>query len=331
MDLNVAEAMNKAVESLEGVAKSPATEQETSKIDVPNRDAGVEESPAGVEGEEKRDDKVADSGGVENDPLEDELKNVDPELRELLAKSDAEIRKAQLSVFKKMRASHDRRLSEIGEDKKLAEEIKGELSKYGFKADAISINGIKSLLQFDSYLNREPEKVIKELAEKYNLKVVKESEAEEQQEYYSPEEEKILKGQKTLENKIKDLEQRELTRQQEIAYREIDNLKNEKDDRGNLKRPYFDKVLPEMVELSKVNPKLSYHQLYEKAIWINDDIRNQIIESEKQSLIADREAKRKTEVAKAKSVSNQGLKSTPVNLKADSIEEIIKQTIMGIE
>lgn len=61
----------------------------------------------------------------------------------------------------------------------------------------------------------------------------------------------------------------------------VDSFADEKDDRGNLKHPHFDAVLPHLIELYRANPERTMQEAYDMAIWAVPSIRQSLIAAER--------------------------------------------------
>lgn len=61
----------------------------------------------------------------------------------------------------------------------------------------------------------------------------------------------------------------------------VDSFADEKDERGNLKHPHFDAVLPHLIELYRANPDRSMQEAYDMAIWSVPSIRSSLIAAER--------------------------------------------------
>lgn len=64
----------------------------------------------------------------------------------------------------------------------------------------------------------------------------------------------------------------------------VDSFADEKDERGNLKHPHFDAVLPHLIELYRANPERSMQEAYDMAIWAVPSIRASLIAAERTSV-----------------------------------------------
>lgn len=64
----------------------------------------------------------------------------------------------------------------------------------------------------------------------------------------------------------------------------IDTFADEKDAQGKLLHPHFDTVLPQMIELFQANPNRNLHDTYDTAVWMNPQLRNTLIQQERQTV-----------------------------------------------
>jgi hypothetical protein len=64
----------------------------------------------------------------------------------------------------------------------------------------------------------------------------------------------------------------------------IDQFASEKDGQGNLLRPYFDAVLPQMIELFRADPDRDMGEAYQTALWMNQEVRQRLVAAERQTV-----------------------------------------------
>ena len=64
----------------------------------------------------------------------------------------------------------------------------------------------------------------------------------------------------------------------------IDQFADEKDAQGNLLHPHFDAVLPQVIELFQANPNRDLKEAYDAAVWMNPQLRQTLIDRERQSV-----------------------------------------------
>jgi hypothetical protein len=61
----------------------------------------------------------------------------------------------------------------------------------------------------------------------------------------------------------------------------IDNFADEKDQQGNLRYPHFDAVLPQIIDIYKVNPDIDLKTAYSRAVRLNDEVFEQLLQQER--------------------------------------------------
>lgn len=93
-----------------------------------------------------------------------------------------------------------------------------------------------------------------------------------------------LNGQAELRNELQTIRQQEQQTAQAQTLRVtrwgIDNFADEKGPDGRPLRPYFDRVLPQVIELFRADPNRDLNQAYQTAMWMNPEIRAEIQRAE---------------------------------------------------
>jgi hypothetical protein len=283
----------------------------TEQTEVNNSEEGVDTA----EPKEQTQSEVKE-GETPSDDLEEELKNIDPELKEAILNAAPELRESQIKVFKKMRASIDRKHTELGEAKKLAETTKELFKQYGLD-EKKGFDQVKNLIEFEKKLKENPREVVKNLQKMFKIDEEKSGSEEQEIDLDS-----LTDNERILYNKIKKAEDeaklakqeaenfKRLTEkeQQDLILNEIESFRSVTDENGNLKHLYFDDLLPEMERLSTLYPKDNVEKLYNKALRLNDEIQHKI-EEEKRSKEKNFLTKRQEEaLLKAKTINSQSLK-----------------------
>lgn len=297
-------------EAAEVKDETPA--EPTEQTEEKNKDEGVDtaESKAGEPKEE------VEEGETPSDDLEEELKNIDPELKEAILKAPPELRESQIKVFKKMRASVDRKHTELGEAKKLAETTKEFFKQYGLD-EKKGLDQVKNLIELERQLKNNPKETIKTLQNLFKVTEEDKSGSEEEIDLDS-----LTDNERILYNKIKKAEEeaklakqeakkfKELSEkeQNDLILNEIDQFRSASNEDGSPKNPYFDDLLPEMERLSAIYQKDNVEKLYHKALKLNDEIASKI-EEDKRKKEGQFLTKRQEEaLLKAKSINSQSVK-----------------------
>ena len=88
----------------------------------------------------------------------------------------------------------------------------------------------------------------------------------------------------TLRGELQRMQHAEQTARQEWAFRNarqgIDGFADEKSKDGRPLHPHFDAVLPQLIEMFKVNPQRNMVEAYETACWANPEVRKQLLQAE---------------------------------------------------
>jgi hypothetical protein len=107
----------------------------------------------------------------------------------------------------------------------------------------------------------------------------------------------------------------------------IDSFASEKDAQGNLKRPDFDVVLPQIIELFQANPNRDLNEAYQQARWMHPASRERLIAAERQTV---QQQASNSRARQAVRVNARGVTS-PVSKPADangskSLRETLEST-----
>lgn len=283
--------------------------------------------------EEPKEDNIEkeeNEGSVETSPSHEEnsstnLLNIDPNIREFIEKFDEnkkltkkEIETLLVDVNKKIRTNFDRKYTELGEDKKIANEIKKTFGKEKLSNEDIEL--IKVLRNFDTQLSQNPTETIKNLAKTFNVDLKKQEEIKETETFHDEEEDEyfispqIKKKISSLEEKLNKFEsfqkhQNELRAKQIEAEsaKLINDFSNEKNEDGELKHPFFHEVENDMIKLAQADPELlkNLDELYIRAVRFNPITFTKSQEKERQKELS----KKQNEIQKLKKAST----SNPIN------------------
>ena len=305
-------------------------------------EAGTEEKNEGegvetAEPEQEAQSEESEGEEPTDEELEKELKNIDPELREAILSASPELRESQIKVFKKMRAGIDRKHTELGEAKKLAETTKELFKQYGLD-EKTGFNQIKNLVEFEKKLKEDPKAVIKHLQEMFKLND-EQSGSEQEIDLDS-----LTDNERILYNKIKKAEEeaekakkenenfRRLTEkeQQDLVVKEINQFRSAVNEDGSLTNPYFDDLLPEMERLSGIYPNDNVEKLYNKALRLNDEIYQKSLDDKRAKENAFLTKKQEEALKRAKSINSQSLKhKSSSSPQAKSLDDILGDILDG--
>jgi len=319
-------ALNEILGETVEVAETPV--ETSAQEEVENKEAGVDTAEPKKETEETENKEGETPSDSE---LEEELKNIDPELREAILSAPAELRESQIKVFKKMRAGIDRKHTEFGEAKKLAETAKELFKQYGLD-ERKGFDQIRSLVEFEKKLKENPKATIKNLQEMFKVSDEVSGSEEEIDLDSLTDNERILynkirkaedeaKLAKQEAESFKKLGERE---QQDLILKEINSFKSAVSDNGELKNPYFDDLLPEMERLSAIYPNDNVEKLYNKALKLNDEIFEKISEDKRKKETGLLTKRQEEALLKAKSINSQSLKhKSSSSSQAKSLDDVL--------
>jgi hypothetical protein len=272
---------------------------------------------------------------------EEEIKNLDPEMREAIRsiEEDADISaekkdsliKSQISAAKKQRANFDRKHTELGEAKKLAETTKELFKEYGLD-EKRGFGQIKNLIEFEKRLKSDPKAAIKGLKDMFKIDEEEAGSTEEMDLDYATDNERILFNKiKKAEEEAKKAKEEAFNikrvsedREKEEALKEILAFKDKVSDDGSLINPYFDDLLPEMEKLWQLYPNDKIDKLYSKALRLNDELYQKSLEDVEEKVKLRVSIEKQSALAKAKSINSQSFKSksTSGNVQK-SIDDIL--------
>jgi len=92
---------------------------------------------------------------------------------------------------------------------------------------------------------------------------------------------KTLNDVQTLRGELHQMRQQEAAKANaevlKVTRWSIDSFADEKDAQGKPKHPYFDAVLPHMIDLYRANPERDLQQAYDQAIWAVPEIREKLL------------------------------------------------------
>lgn len=329
-------------EALEEIIDSPSEENqdviETDEVESTdeNRETSDEESSDDVEEEEspeeaKPEEDETNENGTQKEPDEDiDLpQNMPKDLRDVLEKINSkEALQSHVDIFKKMEASMQRKSQVLSADRKFAGEIRDVFDEFGQGNIKDKVAVVKNYLNLEKQLEKNPENTLKLI-----MKAIRVDPNEFAEKILDSQDYSMSEGDKKLQQKIELLEDRLSQYETKIKRDDvrqinesIDRFKNQKDDKGNLKHPFFDELVPEMHSLAKANPDLPLDKLYEGAIVLNDGVAAKVenLKKIKQSAV------NKSKIAKIKKISKQNVRSRPSNTKPKDFDAQLRQALDSI-
>lgn len=313
-------------------AEPEKKEEVPAEVKQNSEESGVEEAADDSKTKEETTESEQEGGEEEapSDELDDEFKNLDPEVRDALKKADAETRQAQANAFKKMRASFDKKSTELGQKRKLAETAEQIFQRYGMDP-SVGLSQVEKLIRFEKELEKDPRHVINLLKQKFDIKEEKKSGSDELDESLLTDEEKVLYSKlKNSEKQIEELRRKQEDDAQRIqreeierARREIEAFKSQTNEDGSLKNPYFDELIEDIGRLTDLYPKDNIAKLYERAVRLNDDVYTKSLEDAKKREREKVLREKQEQVNKAKAINSQTAKSSPKTVAKPALDDIL--------
>jgi hypothetical protein len=271
--------------------------------------------------EASQDEQTKEEEGEQELPseIEEELKNIDPSIRDAIVNASAEIKKAQIEAFKKMRSGIDKKHTELGAKKKIAESVEDIFNKYGLNVNR-DFAKIEQFIQFEKQLNKDPRSVVKSIKEMFKIEdeqvgsqkeplIDEDSMTETEKLLYQQIQEANKKTERLLEEnrKVKESTQRQ---EDEKALKEVVAFRNATNEDGTPKNPYFDDLIDDMEDLFLKYPNESVEKIYSRAVRNNDTYFQKMLDDVKIKERVSISKQKEEAVKKAKSVNSQSVKSS---------------------
>ena len=295
---------------------------------------GTEEKQDQSEPEPEVAEEAAEESGEEDDTLEapQHWSQVD---RETFHSLDSEGQDFLLRRHREMEADYTRKTQDISEIRKAVDEYKGDIDLAGLTPG----QAIRNLLAVNKYLRESPQEAVQWIAQSNGVNLQNQNtqdfpEMGEDYDDYSSTDPEV----DTLRQEINMMKQQQLQQSTSQANQEkmrveavIEAFKSQKDTEGNLKHPYFQDLEKEMAVLANAdrmvgkNPDI--HDLYERAVWSNPDVRKKKLSEVQKSESANTRASKKAKLDRARKASSgvRGGTSTTEdagnNLKTLSIKD----------
>lgn len=185
---------------------------------------------------------------------------------------------------------------------------------YNDRKDALTGNGyqnaqayINDLVLIADALDKDPASTIEALKQNYGLNGSQDNALQRQLSELTS---KLNEQQKYLD-----------AQRAESTAREYQEFVNAKDDKGNLKHPYFEDVKGEMFNLFKAGMVKNFEDAYDQAIWRIEGVRNKIIASQTGAKLE----QKATEAQKAKAASFDPTSKKEATPKVLSLREELER------
>lgn len=192
-------------------------------------------------------------------------------------------------------------------------------SVFQSRAERLNKSGInqpqqyfEALAKIDDAINQDPRGTIKTLIEAYGVNLADDNNSEQNQ--LQQKISQLEQGVNSLRGFIANQRQAEL-------HSTVENFVNAKDEAGNPAHPHFDKVFRVMGQLMKSGAATSIQDAYDKAVWLDPEIREKMMAAQSDEAL-------KSKVAEAAIAKEAGFdpKSKAAGIKPElSLEEELAQ------
>lgn len=237
-----------------------------------------------VEEQEPEESPEEDSEDSEEEESLEPLKHWHKEDREVFKTLPREAQEFLLRRDKEFQASATKKQMEVSDIKKALEPVREDLVKYGVSDG----DAIRRLVGAHVRLQENPKEAISWLMQSYGINPSDILGMDEERS--GTRDDAAMREIQDLKNRLKEYENRTLHERQSTLQREIDEFSKDHE--------FFEEVQGEMATIARSftmrgEPAPSLEQLYEKACWMNDDVRNRLIKKRQTE-----EQKRKAEESK---------------------------------
>lgn len=283
-------------ELLESQMEEPAAAPDTEQSPAEN---GVDE---GEQNSQPPVDEYLNAPKSYKKEYADIFKDLSPEWRKYLHERESETEKGfsrlnnQLGSYKFLNDAFTQRQQ--------------KLSGYGINKQQ---EWIEQLIKIEDALESDPAATIKALAEAYGIN--------NENKPSNPQETQYLGKIRQLEQSIGSLQQFVNQSQQESAQKAFESFIGAKDESGASKHPYFEDVREGMSALLSQGAAKDLEEAYEKAVWLNPEVREKVIAQRAQAELQAKAAE--AQKAKAAAFSPKG-KAVPEQTGLSLREELEK-------
>lgn len=304
-------------EAIEGQSKDD-DEGETAPETTEDRAEEAEDGEADGEGDAGAEGEGDGDEGGEEKPAIEIPSDFPADKREALGRLPVDAQKFVLQEWKDMRGDYTRKTQEVAEHRKRIEPLLGVVERFKPYFQALGIppeQSFSTLVQADAYL-RNPnipmdQKVnfVRNFTRDYGIDLAP-PQSEGTPEYVDPQIAAIKQEFSREIGAMREKErQRELREQAEYGARltgEIERFQSDTEADGKPKHPHFDRVKPAMAALLKGGAAVDLSDAYDKAVRMDPELFNQVLEAERKRVSEAEEARRQEAVDKAKKAKTKG-------------------------
>jgi valyl-tRNA synthetase len=226
--------------------------------------------------------------------------------------------KAQEIIAKRESEAH-KRITELGEVAKTAEPIKDVLEPLQRASARMGLppgEGLKLLLAADDYLARDPVSAIQWLAQQSGVDLSRFGSAKSEQAESAPEvsalNQKIAHLERMLSDtsyRIQQREQHELQTQTQSLQSLVDEFAKGKDYWPEIEAEVVAQIRAIKMDNPSMDPKATLEKAHERALKLNDDVRNRLTEAKRKEEEAKKAADTKRKAEEAKRLASMNVRS----------------------
>lgn len=245
---------------------------------------------------------------------------------ETLESDDA--RQLLVDQYKSFQADYTRKTQDIAEVKKALEPISDELSMRGMSEGQY----VRQLTAMDRYLTQNPVDGLQKIMQHYGVSPDQIAGSGEEEDFSDPEVSQLKQQVNELKQQLQQRDQEQQQASQQQIQQQVQEFANEKDEEGNLKRPYFEQLKPAMGGLLQSGHATSLEDAYEQAKWADPKVREELLKEQQRQASQQTEKQRKQKAQKAKkartpssSAPTGGEQEQPKDLRSELDEQLSQQ------
>lgn len=252
------------------------------------------------------------------------------EHKETFSKIPEEHRGFILQRYKEIEGDYTRKSQELAKQRKrydsmdeVFEPVRANLNMQGIDETQL----MRQYLAYHQNLHKDPAGTLKYLAQQYNVNL---GEVAQTEEFIDPEIKQLRDQNLQLNQKISNIETQFTQSHTEQAQVTLDNFVSEKNEKGELKHPYYNEVRPMMGRLLASGDAEDIYKAYEMATRANPATHQKVIDKQIQEQVRERLKKQNEEQRlKAKKANPSALtpsSSSSAGKVALTLEEELEKT-----
>lgn len=280
--------------------EAPQTESAPDDDQVGDEAASLDEDADTTDDEEASE--TAESEESASQPTVEPPQDWPKDWTEKFAKlPDDESRQLLIDQYKSFQADYTRKTQDLAEVRKAIDPIRDQLALNGMSEGQY----IRQLTAADKYIAQNPVEGITWLMQNYGISVdqLRGGGEADSDEWADPEVSQLKQQVNQLQNQLQQQDQQTQYSQQAQLQQHIQQFASETDESGQPKRPHFEEVKQDMAGLLTAGMAQSLDEAYDQAVWARSDLREKMLEQQRQASAQEAEKQRKQKVQRAKQAS----------------------------